>query len=101
MSDTAIFVLVLGGLFVLRFVGATVVFYYILPQDGRCPNCDAETTRIQGNWFARRLFPYLRNSWCMRCGWEGFLREGAPTAQRSAISDQRSATAPGAGLDAL
>jgi hypothetical protein len=80
MSDTAIFAVVLGGLFVLRFAAVTVVFYYILPNDDRCPNCDAATARVQARWIGR-LLPHLRNSWCMRCGWEGFLREGALTPE--------------------
>jgi hypothetical protein len=89
MSDIAIFVLVLGGMFVLRFVAATVVFYYILPDDDHCPNCDAATARIQAGWIGR-LVPHLRNSWCMRCGWEGFLREGTltPEPERRELTKQ-------------
>ena len=41
MSDAAIFTTVFVGLFVLRVVAATVVFFYILPKGDRCPNCDA------------------------------------------------------------
>jgi len=77
MSDTAvdgtIFVVVLGGLFILRIIAATVFFYYILPRDDRCPNCDAPTIRLQpAGW--NRLVPFLRSSWCVACGWEGLLR---------------------------
>ena len=41
MSDAVLFVLVFGGLFVLRGVAATVVFLWILPDGIRCPQCDA------------------------------------------------------------
>jgi len=73
-----IFSVVFGGLFVLRIVAATVVFFYILPRGDRCPNCDAVTVRVQsGRW--GRLVPALRSSWCMACGWEGMLRRGPLT----------------------
>lgn len=80
MSDIVIFALVLGGMFVLRLVAATVLFYYILPKGDRCPNCDAATARVQSRLMGR-LVPKLRKRWCMRCGWEGFLREGALTPE--------------------
>ena len=41
MSDAAIFVTVFVSIFVLRIVAATLVFYWILPQSDRCPNCDS------------------------------------------------------------
>jgi hypothetical protein len=78
MSDAAIFVLVMGGLFVLRALAATVIFFWILPRGDRCPNCDAVTLRVQG----RGLLPYMRwfrKSWCYHCGWEGLLRSGEPS----------------------
>ncbi len=78
MSDATIFVLVFGGLFLLRAVAATIVFFYILPRGDRCPNCDAATARVQtGRW--NRLIPSLRSSWCMECGWSGMLRHGPLT----------------------
>lgn len=78
MSDAAWFVLVFGGLFVLRGIAATIVFLLILPDGVRCPQCDAETLHVEG----RRLFrlvPRVRPSWCVACGWEGLLRRSAPT----------------------
>jgi hypothetical protein len=80
MSDAMIFVLALSGMFVLRFILATVVFYFILPRGDRCPMCDAATVRVErGRWI--RIAPSLRPSWCMHCGWEGMLRRGPLTPQ--------------------
>ena len=80
MSDVAIFALVFGGLFVLRIIAATVVFFLILPQGDRCPNCDAVTLRVQAaGW--NRILPWFRTSWCYVCGWEGLLRHGELTRQ--------------------
>ena len=76
MSDAMIFALIFGGLFVLRIIAATIVFFFILPRGDRCPMCDAETARVQTSVWARFL-PSLRSSWCMQCGWEGMLRRGA------------------------
>ena len=76
MSDAAIFLWVLGGLFVARIIAATIVLYFIIPRGDRCPNCDAVTLRTQRK-IVNRLFPYIRTSWCMACGWEGWLRHGA------------------------
>lgn len=80
MSDGAIFVLVFGGLFVLRIVAATMVFFWILPEGDRCPNCDAVTLRVQSR-VLNRLMPWFRTSWCYACGWEGMLRNGPLTTQ--------------------
>jgi hypothetical protein len=81
MSDTVIFVLIFGGFFVLRGIAATVIFFYLLPEGDRCPNCDAVTLRVQSRtWNA--LLPWFRTSWCFECGWHGMLRRGpmTPTA---------------------
>lgn len=78
MSDGAIFVLVFGGFFVLRIIAATLVFLWILPEDDRCPNCDAVTVRVQSSIW-NRLMPWFRTSWCYECGWEGMLRHGPAT----------------------
>jgi hypothetical protein len=100
MSDATIFVLVFGGLFVLRICAATVVFFYILPCGDQCPNCDARTARIQtGRW--NRLIPTLRSSWCMDCGWEGILRiapapKPARHADRQRLGTQSSVGPPAA-----
>lgn len=78
MSDAAIFVLVFGGLLVLRIVAATVFFFFILPEGDRCVNCDAPTLRVQ-RAFWHKWLPWFRPSWCMACGWQGMLRTGPLT----------------------
>jgi hypothetical protein len=80
MSDAAIFVLVFGGLLVLRVGAATVFFFFILPEGDRCVNCDAPTLRVQ-RVFWHRYMPWFRPSWCMVCGWKGMLRTGPITPQ--------------------
>jgi hypothetical protein len=87
MSDIVIFALVLGGMFVIRLIAATVLFYYILPKGDRCPNCDAATARVQSKLMGR-LIRNLRKRWCMRCGWEGYFRKGelTPEPQRTELS---------------
>jgi hypothetical protein len=80
MSDVTIFVLVFGGMFVMRIIVATVLFFFILPAGDRCINCDAPTLRVQpARW--HRLFPWLRPSWCYECGWKGMLRTGEITPE--------------------
>lgn len=79
MSDAAWFVLVFGGLFVLRGIAATVLFLCILPDGVRCPQCDAETLHIEGRRLLRWI-PRMRPSWCTVCGWEGILRRTTPPA---------------------
>ncbi len=78
MSDGAIFVLVIGGIFVLRFIAATLFFVFLLPRGDRCINCDAPTLRVQPALW-HKLTPYFRPSWCMECGWKGMLRSGPLT----------------------
>ena len=73
MSDIVWFAIVFVGFFVLRFIAATAFFYFLLPADGRCPNCDAVTIRVQSPWWNRTL-PMFRTSWCYECGWHGLLR---------------------------
>jgi hypothetical protein len=41
MSDAVIFAVIFVGFFILRLIAATVVFFFILPDGDRCPNCDA------------------------------------------------------------
>ena len=91
MSDAAIFTLVFAGLFVLRIIAATVVFFVILPRGDRCPNCDAVTLRIASRAW-ERIAPWLRNSWCYQCGWEGMLRRGPITPAPAALPKQPDAT---------
>ena len=85
MSDAVIFVIVFGGLFVLRIIAATIIFFYILPQGDRCPNCDAVTLRLESTGW-RSAFPWFRPSWCYECGWEGMLRRG-PLSPRTAAPE--------------
>ena len=92
MSDAAIFVLIFGGLFVLRIAAATLVFWWILPSGDRCPNCDAPTLRVQATGF-NRLMRGFRPSWCYACGWVGLLRNGEPTPS-GAASHGAPSTAP-------
>ena len=89
MSDAAIFTLVLGGLFVLRIVAATVVFLLILPRGDRCPLCDAVTLRVESRGL--RLFHLpLAKRWCLACGWEGMMRptEGSKTASDATVRSE-------------
>ena len=75
MWDVALFAVIFLGFFVVRAIAATVVFYFMLPEDDRCPICDEPTLRVREpawNW----LLPWFRTSWCYRCGWEGLLRPG-------------------------
>lgn len=77
MSDSLLFVLIFGGLFVLRIIMATIFFGLILPADDRCPHCDSPTIRVASLF--DRLLPVFRRSWCLGCGWHGVLRRGKVT----------------------
>ena len=92
MSDAAIFATVFVSIFVLRIIAATVVFYWILPQSDRCPNCNAVTIRVQSRGLARWM-SWFRNSWCLTCGWHGMLRSGpvtpTPTTSEKTLTRQR------------
>jgi hypothetical protein len=86
MSDALIFGGVFVGLFVLRFIAATVVFYWLLPRGDKCPNCDAVTLRVESpGW--NRIMPWMRTSWCLQCGWEGLLRHG-PLSETPAVKER-------------
>lgn len=82
MSDTVLFVLIFGGLFILRAIAATVVFCVLLPSDGKCPDCDEPTERLASPLLDRFL-PWFRKSWCLSCGWEGILRRGPHLHEKS------------------
>jgi len=82
MWEIVMWIVIFGGFFVLRAVVATVVFFYILPDGDRCPNCDAVTLRIQSRAW-NRLLPMFRTSWCYECGWHGLLRHGPLSAKPS------------------
>lgn len=94
MSDAVIFAVIFVGFFVLRFIAATVVFFFILPEGDRCPNCDAVTLHVRSRgWNA--LMPWFRTSWCYECGWHGLLRRGpltpaAPLSQAPKHSSKKS-----------
>jgi hypothetical protein len=80
MRDAVLAILILGGFFVLRGILATVFFFYLLPEGVNCPNCDAETLRVESPKI-NFLMPKFRTSWCIDCGWHGLLRDtthGAP-----------------------
>lgn len=101
MSDAALFILLFGGLFVLRFIAATVVFLWILPDGVRCPNCDAETLRVESRGVLK-VMPWFRSSWCYECEWHGLHRirrvpeltgsQRVPTFRTTASSDARKKT---------
>jgi hypothetical protein len=91
MSDITLFAVIFGGFFVLRAIAATVVFYFLLPQNSRCPICDEPTIRVtEPAW--NRLLPWFRTSWCYRCGWEGLLRPGV--VEDEARTDSHSGQLP-------
>ena len=73
MTEGVLFAVVFVGFFVLRGIAATIVFYFLLEDDNRCPICDAETLHVHSPLWGRTL-PGLRPSWCPTCGWEGMLR---------------------------
>lgn len=82
MNDAAWFAVAFVGFFVLRAVIATIVFFWILPDDGRCPNCDSPTLRLESRGLMR-LLPWLRPSWCYECEWDGLLRSSDPRPSRT------------------
>ena len=84
MTEATVFVLVFGGLLVLRVILATIFFALILPRGDRCLNCDAVTLRI-ASVMCDRVFPWFRRSWCLRCGWRGVLRRGPATEQPAGV----------------
>ena len=93
MSDAVIFAVIFVGFFVLRLIAATVVFFFILPQGDRCPNCDAVTLRVKSRGW-NLVMPWFRTSWCYECGWHGLLRHGrltpsAPVAEPSKQSSKK------------
>ena len=89
MSDAAIFTLVLGGLFVLRIVAATVVFVLILPHGDRCPLCDAVTLRVESPALRRLRLPLVKR-WCLTCGWEGVMRRLVNEPRKAATTEPNS-----------
>ncbi len=85
-----LFIAIFGGLFVLRAIAATIVFYFLLSPGDRCPNCDAPTLRVESRGW-NRLLPWFRTSWCYECGWHGLLRHGeiTPVVTRPSLSRKR------------
>jgi len=72
--EVVLWIVIIGGFFIMRAVIATIFFFYILPDGVRCPNCDAVTLRVQAKGW-NFLMPKFRTSWCYECGWHGLLRE--------------------------
>ena len=79
MLEVVLWVLIIGGFFVLRAVIATVFFFCLLPEGVRCPNCDAITLHVQSKRI-NFLMPRFRTSWCYECGWHGLLRKSPQDA---------------------
>lgn len=81
MLTVVLWIAIFGGFFVIRAIVATIVFFYLLPEGDRCPNCDAVTLRVESRGW-NFLLPRFRSSWCIDCGWHGLLRAGplSPTA---------------------
>lgn len=84
MVEAVVFAVVFVGFFVLRFVAATLFFFYILPEGVRCPCCNAETLHLESR-FWRLAAPRFRLSWCPRCNWEGLLKR-APQPPANTVS---------------
>ena len=79
VTNVVVFGVVFVGFFVLRGIAATITFYFLLPDGGRCPMCDEVTLRVERPAW-NRLMPWFRTSWCYGCGWEGLLRPDAGIA---------------------
>jgi hypothetical protein len=82
--EVVLWIVIIGGFFILRAIIATVFFFYILPDGVRCPNCDAVTLRVQAKGW-NFLMPKFRTSWCYECGWHGLLRESPQEAIASSL----------------
>ena len=82
MLEAVVALVVLGGFFILRAIAATWVFFYLLPDGDRCPNCDAVTIRVESKGW-NTIFPWFRTSWCLDCGWHGLLRAGPMTPTKT------------------
>jgi hypothetical protein len=89
MSDVVLFMLIFGGFFVLRGIAVTIIFFLLLPEGDRCPNCDAPTLHVQSRGW-NLLLPRFRTSWCYECNWHGMLRRGplTPTAPVRELTKQ-------------
>ena len=90
MLTVVLWIAIFGGLFVVRAIVATIVFFYLLPEGDRCPNCDAVTLRVESRGW-NFLLPRCRSSWCIDCGWHGLLRAGplSPTATEKEVLKYR------------
>ena len=84
MLEVVLWILIIGGFFILRAVIATVFFFYILPEGVNCPNCNAITLHVQSRRF-NFLLPRFRTSWCYECGWHGLLRRSPHEAAASSL----------------
>jgi hypothetical protein len=73
MLEGLVFAAIFVAIFILRAIAATVFFYFMLPNDDRCPCCNASTLRVRSRGW-NLILPWFRTSWCYECGWKGFLR---------------------------
>jgi hypothetical protein len=73
VDSSAITVVVLLGLVVLRGVLLAVGAALIIRPVVECPACFSTTFALHRPWF-RRLVPWLEWRWCADCGWSGPAR---------------------------
>jgi hypothetical protein len=65
--------------FVLPVALSAIVTYRALPIGRQCPQCSGETLCLRNRWL--RLFGMVQRRtqlaprWCLRCGWEGVVRQ--------------------------
>jgi len=85
LSDALVFVGVIGGLFVVRLVAATLIFLALLPDGVACPHCDDQTVAVRSRGW-NTILPWFRTSWCPGCGWEGLLRRSPKPGSARAAS---------------
>jgi hypothetical protein len=99
MNSAAWFVVFFVVFSVVRLGLATLFFHAVLPDDDRCPNCDAPTIRVRSRGW-NLLMPWFRTSYCMECQWEGMLRHSkrplppAPPTRSAVTASRRMPTAP-------
>lgn len=91
MSDATLFILIFGGLFLLRAIAATFVYAWLLSDAPECPNCSGETLHLQRRGLDR-LFPRLQSRWCPECGWDGLLHPQAGTRTAGQWAETRAKT---------
>ena len=73
MDSSAITVVVLLGLVMLRFILLGLGAALIIRPVVECPACFASTFALHRPWLCR-LIPWLEWRWCPHCGWSGPAR---------------------------